>query len=226
MRLTRGVISQQDRKTWAANHALVVGFLRGACGMDRFSSDEIHRAIGIIATNGVRLETTTGTSPSSSEARPAGPGIGYVYHREMFKCSHMSSTMVFIDGMQLVPEVFPPQPQLRLQHSDRKEAETGTQNRAGGDQGHKVSMTIRESQFQNLYTLYSSGEDITTRYTTPQWGTFRRQQLLQNQWHFVCRCRRCEDPTEAGTMMNAIRCQKENNGDRCRGMALPKEPTR
>ena len=33
----------------------------------------------------------------------------------------------------------------------------------------------------------AAGAEIKTRYMTPQWGTFRRQQLTQNYWHFVCR---------------------------------------
>jgi len=54
----------------------------------------------------------------------------------------------------------------------------------------------------------AEGAEIKTRYMTPQWGTVRRQQLTQNYWHFVCRCDRCLDPTEFGSMLNAVVCQR------------------
>ena len=57
----------------------------------------------------------------------------------------------------------------------------------------------------------AEGAEIKTRYMTPQWGTVRRQQLTQNYWHFVCRCDRCLDPTEFGSMLNAVVCQGGNS---------------
>ena len=65
------------------------------------------------------------------------------------------------------------------------------------------------------------GDQIFTRYTTPQLGTIRRQHLLQSQWYFSCDCRRCSDPTECGSMANALKCQK------CPpGVVLPENPRR
>ena len=64
-------------------------------------------------------------------------------------------------------------------------------------------------------------EEITTRYTTPQLGTMRRQQLLQNQWYFSCQCKRCLDPYELGSLTNSVMCpicQK--------GAMVPKNPTK
>ena len=71
----------------------------------------------------------------------------------------------------------------------------------------------------------AKGEEITTRYTTPQWGTFRRQQLTQNYWNFTCRCARCVDPTEMGSMLNAVVCQKCLKDDDSYGFILPSDPT-
>ena len=56
------------------------------------------------------------------------------------------------------------------------------------------------------------GEQIYTRYTTPQLGTLKRQQLLQSLWYFSCDCQRCIDPTECGSMTNALMCT-ECSGD-------------
>ena len=42
------------------------------------------------------------------------------------------------------------------------------------------------------------GEEISTRYTTPQLGSYQRIQDIQKTWHFVCQCPRCLDPTEFG----------------------------
>lgn len=43
--------------------------------------------------------------------------------------------------------------------------------------------------------------------------TLRRQHLLQSQWYFSCECRRCQDPTECGTMGNAITCSLDHGDD-------------
>jgi len=50
------------------------------------------------------------------------------------------------------------------------------------------------------------GEQIWTRYTTPQLGSYQRVADLKKTWHFTCTCPRCEDPTELGSMMSAVRC--------------------
>ena len=44
----------------------------------------------------------------------------------------------------------------------------------------------------------SRGEEVSTRYTTPQLGSHQRVQDIQRTWHFVCQCPRCLDPTEFG----------------------------
>ena len=86
----------------------------------------------------------------------------------------------------------------------------------------------------------SAGDQIWTRYTTPQLGSSQRVRDLQQTWHFVCGCQRCTDPTElgesgaqpvvtvvshilysdAGSMMSAVKCVL------CpAGYLLPKVPT-
>lgn len=65
------------------------------------------------------------------------------------------------------------------------------------------------------------GEQIYTRYTPPQLGTIRRQQLLQKQWYFACDCKRCTDPTECGSMTNALMCPKCATQN---GIMLPDNP--
>ena len=42
------------------------------------------------------------------------------------------------------------------------------------------------------------GDQIWTRYTTPQIGSYQRVMDIQKTWHFVCKCPRCLDPTELG----------------------------
>eukprot|EP00092_Neocalanus_flemingeri_P014061 GFUD01015169.1.p1 GENE.GFUD01015169.1~~GFUD01015169.1.p1 ORF type:complete len:507 (+),score=138.21 GFUD01015169.1:76-1521(+) len=65
------------------------------------------------------------------------------------------------------------------------------------------------------------GDQIWTRYTTPQLGSFQRVSDIQKTWHFTCSCARCKDPTEFGTMMSALRC----NVTDCQGFLLPRCPT-
>ena len=64
-------------------------------------------------------------------------------------------------------------------------------------------------------------EEISTRYTTPQLGTMRRQQLLQNQWYFSCQCKRCLDPYELGSLTNSVMCPLCQ-----KGAMVPKNPTK
>ncbi|XP_057334486.1 SET domain-containing protein SmydA-8-like [Microplitis mediator] len=63
----------------------------------------------------------------------------------------------------------------------------------------------------------SKGEHLTMCYTDPLWGvTNRRHHLFQTKL-FNCTCSRCSDPTEFGTMFNALKCTKSN----CGGYKLP-----
>lgn len=39
----------------------------------------------------------------------------------------------------------------------------------------------------------------------------RREQLLESK-HFICACSRCSDPTEMGTHMSSLKCNKCDNG--------------
>jgi len=64
------------------------------------------------------------------------------------------------------------------------------------------------------------GEEVSTRYTTPQLGSHQRVLDIQKTWHFVCQCPRCLDPTEFGSMMSAVKCEL------CEaGYLLPRLPT-
>ena len=78
---------------------------------------------------------------------------------------------------------------------------------------HKLEL-VAQSQI-------NPGDQIWTRYTTPQLGTFQRVSDIQKTWHFTCSCARCQDPTEFGTMMSAVRCTVAD----CKGYLLPKCPT-
>ena len=56
--------------------------------------------------------------------------------------------------------------------------------------------------------------------------------MLQGHWHFQCRCRRCEDPTELGSMLGALRCRRKRPDDKegrqqqqCPGSLLPDRPS-
>ena len=45
------------------------------------------------------------------------------------------------------------------------------------------------------------GEEVSTRYTTPQIGSYQRIMDIQKTWHFVCQCPRCLDPIEFGDLL-------------------------
>ena len=57
-------------------------------------------------------------------------------------------------------------------------------------------------------TAIRKGEEITTRYLGPWEGQPSRQLKIEQNWRFICNCRRCKDPTELGTNFSAIKCPK------------------
>lgn len=148
---------RRDPRGWALAHAIPAGFLRGACKLaDRFEAEDVHRAVGILRTNGVRLD------PLSGSGGPGGLGLFTAYALVNHSC---------------VPNV---------------------RTLKDGRRSLRVVATVN----------IGKGEEIRTRYITPQFDTARRQSMLQGHWHFRCRCRRCEDPTECGSMLGAIRCRR------------------
>ena len=47
---------------------------------------------------------------------------------------------------------------------------------------------------------------MSTMYTHILWGTLARREHLQAVKGFLCRCPRCADPRELGSMLSALRC--------------------
>lgn len=69
----------------------------------------------------------------------------------------------------------------------------------------------------------AKGDRIAITYTDPMWGTVNRRHHLKQAKFFWCRCQRCCDPTELGTMMSAVNCVRCM--DQCRaGFLLPPPP--
>ena len=65
------------------------------------------------------------------------------------------------------------------------------------------------------------GEMITPTYSD-LWntlGTYHRLSAMFERSHFICKCRRCVDPTELGTFLSAIKCPKCRHGN-----LLPSKP--
>lgn len=65
-----------------------------------------------------------------------------------------------------------------------------------------------------------AGEQISTSYTRILWDTAARRMHLFRTKQFWCDCCRCEDPTELGTYLGALRCQM----DQCSGRLLSAAP--
>ncbi|XP_034946527.1 SET domain-containing protein SmydA-8-like [Chelonus insularis] len=61
------------------------------------------------------------------------------------------------------------------------------------------------------------GEHITMCYVDPLWGVTNRRHYLLETKLFECKCGRCSDPTEFGSMFNALKCRKGE----CGGSLLP-----
>lgn len=65
-----------------------------------------------------------------------------------------------------------------------------------------------------------AGTEILTCYTGALWGTPARRHHLYKTKQFFCKCERCADPTERGTLLAALRCLSTE----CPGSLLPIEP--
>ncbi|KAJ8959771.1 hypothetical protein NQ314_006201 [Rhamnusium bicolor] len=72
--------------------------------------------------------------------------------------------------------------------------------------------------------LEHSYEHITSIYTHILWGTSARRHHLRKTKYFTCMCKRCQDPTEMGTFVSALRCLGTENQP-CGGTQLPINPT-
>ncbi|XP_011500086.1 PREDICTED: protein msta, isoform A [Ceratosolen solmsi marchali] len=66
-------------------------------------------------------------------------------------------------------------------------------------------------------TTIEKDDHISICYTDPLWGTVNRRHHLLRTKFFECTCLRCSDPSEFGTMFNAIKCTNGN----CSGYMLP-----
>lgn len=53
-----------------------------------------------------------------------------------------------------------------------------------------------------------SGSEITIQYLSFMFGDLKRKAEIQDCWFFQCSCPRCEDPTECGSYLSALRCPK------------------
>ncbi|XP_068915824.1 SET domain-containing protein SmydA-8-like [Tenebrio molitor] len=68
------------------------------------------------------------------------------------------------------------------------------------------------------------GDHISTMYTHALWGTQARREHLRETKYFSCKCKRCQDPTELGSYLSALRCLG-TGPDSCDGFQLPADPT-
>ena len=51
------------------------------------------------------------------------------------------------------------------------------------------------------------------------YGHLKRKFIIKDFWFFDCACSRCQDPSELGSFMSAMKCTDCNNGN-----LLPMDP--
>ncbi|KAL1497897.1 hypothetical protein ABEB36_008780 [Hypothenemus hampei] len=56
------------------------------------------------------------------------------------------------------------------------------------------------------------GGELFSSYTYSLWPTLVRREYLKENKYFDCSCERCSDPTELGTHMSSLKCQRCDNG--------------
>lgn len=78
-----------------------------------------------------------------------------------------------------------------------------------------IAVAVDDNHEMKVYTTVNvkKGDILYYNYTSPFLGTNERRKQLQLGKHFTCKCPRCEDPTELGSYMSAIKCKDciENN---------------
>ncbi|XP_066259823.1 SET domain-containing protein SmydA-8-like [Euwallacea similis] len=57
-----------------------------------------------------------------------------------------------------------------------------------------------------------TGGELFSSYTYSLWPTLVRREFLRESKYFECTCQRCADPTELGTHMSSLKCQRCDNG--------------
>ena len=50
--------------------------------------------------------------------------------------------------------------------------------------------------------------EVTLPYTDSFSGNIVRRESIRNIWYFLCCCERCQDVTELGTYVSAVRCRR------------------
>ena len=58
----------------------------------------------------------------------------------------------------------------------------------------------------NAQCKIKKNEEITIQYLSFQQGNLRRKNAMRDNWHFDCNCVRCQDPTEMGSYLSALKC--------------------
>ena len=58
----------------------------------------------------------------------------------------------------------------------------------------------------NAQRKIKKNEEITIHYLSFQQGNLRRKNAMRDNWHFDCNCVRCQDPTEMGSYLSALKC--------------------
>ena len=61
-----------------------------------------------------------------------------------------------------------------------------------------------------------TGEAISTRYVLPSMEQPTRLEYIKKVWDFICRCDRCQSPSELGSMFSGLKC-----GQCLQGYCLP-----
>ncbi|XP_032672669.1 uncharacterized protein LOC116844767 [Odontomachus brunneus] len=85
------------------------------------------------------------------------------------------------------------------------------ERKIGGINGIITRFCTRRIRLRTTLKVPAGGE-LYASYTHSLLPTMLRREHLQEGKHFACACPRCSDPTELGTHMSSLRCNKCDNG--------------
>ena len=178
---------------WQVNETNTVHFLRDVCQMaNELSEEEIHFACGVLEVNTFEIRTNR----TGNRIRGVFPLTAIAAHGCIANTKHVihenSANKYEIIVYASVP------------------IQRGQMIFTNYTYSLEGNILISHFHF-HLFFAYARFECLISFLCVP--GTKERRKHLRESKYFDCSCPRCSDPTEGGTYLSALKCQKCSIGN-------------
>nr|CAD7407601.1 unnamed protein product [Timema cristinae] len=176
---------RRETDVWGVNQVNTVDFLRKQCKLaDRFDEELIHTICGLFEVNAFEIRTAHG-----SNLRGLYPQTAILSHNCVANTSHTISP-----GEQFR--------YITVHHVSHCVTNTN----------HIICPTGEFRLTLRTTVPVRSGQELYTSYTHSLEPTLVRRENLSRGKYFDCSCTRCKDPTELGTHLGTLKCNKCDPG--------------